>query len=314
MPAAGAHQERQARAQHVRGYDRAFLNGFETQKPGMRPSAFAERHDARASCGRLRLEPFDVLVVGGQNSCAALRKTVEDFGLGVGDVRDGVEELDMDGRHPRHDCDVRTNETRERRNLARVVHADFEHAEIGAFRHERQRKRHAPEIVVGFLRSVRAPRCRKHQAQHFLRAGLADAAGDGDDARACSLAGRAAERVQRFERIGYAKQAMGRCGRFERLLDDGGGGALFEGRRNELVSIRALALDGDKKIAALQCPAIDGDAADAQAVDPGCRFPVGFAQRRRDVRARPKRLSHGLTSARRRRPAPRRPLRDRKKE
>ena len=74
-----------------------------------------------------------------------------------------------------------------------MVHADLEDAELRRLRHARQRQRHAPMVVVGFLRGVRGAGVRQAQPQHLLGAGLARAAGDGDDAGIAAHARRPAD-------------------------------------------------------------------------------------------------------------------------
>ena len=96
----------------------------------------------------------------------------------------------------------------ERRDLARMVHADLEHAVLRGLRHARQRQRHAPVVVVGLLRGMRGAERRQAQAQRFLGAGLADAAGDGDDLRVAADARRARHAFQR--RAGGHRRAAAR--------------------------------------------------------------------------------------------------------
>ena len=81
---------------------------------------------------------------------------------------------------------------RQRRDLARMVHADLEHAERRASRHQRERQRHAPVIVVGGGRRMRLALLAEHEPQRFLGAGLADRAGDRDDLRAANARARPA--------------------------------------------------------------------------------------------------------------------------
>ena len=68
-------------------------------------------------------------------------------------------------------------------DLARMVHADLEHAVFGVPRHARKCQRHAPMIVVGGDRCVRRALSRQREAHRLLGAGLADRARDRDDPR-----------------------------------------------------------------------------------------------------------------------------------
>ncbi len=92
----------------------------------------AERNNRGAMGAGMRREPFELLIARRQDSGPALLQAFEDLRLRVRDIAERVEELDVDGRDPGDDGDVRAHEARQRRNLARVVHADFEHAEAGA--------------------------------------------------------------------------------------------------------------------------------------------------------------------------------------
>ena len=69
------------------------------------------------------------------------------------------------------------------RNFAEMVHADFEHAVRRVARHGGEAERHAPVIVVGRGRGMRAAQRAEGETQHLLRRRLAGAAGDGDDLR-----------------------------------------------------------------------------------------------------------------------------------
>ena len=79
------------------------------------------------------------------------------------------------------DRDVRPHQLDERRDLAGMVHADLEDAVARRRRHARQRQRHAPVVVERGRRIVDRALRRERARQHLLGAGLADAAGDGDD-------------------------------------------------------------------------------------------------------------------------------------
>ena len=71
-----------------------------------------------------------------------------------------------DGGDQRH---VRPGQPRQRRDLARRVHADLDHREVGVRRHPRQRQRHAPVVVEALLGRVHAcPARPSASAQHLL--------------------------------------------------------------------------------------------------------------------------------------------------
>ena len=67
-----------------------------------------------------------------------------------------AEKADMRLLHRGDDRDMRAREARERRDLAGMVHADLGDAERAVRRHPRQGQRHAPVVVVGSDRGMRA--------------------------------------------------------------------------------------------------------------------------------------------------------------
>ena len=101
--------------------------------------------------GRARrgIEPLIVRIVGIEDRDAAGHEARKNLGLGVGDGLDRVEEFEMHRRDGGDDRDMRSRQRGQRQNLARVVHADLDDAEVRLARHPRQGQRHAPMIVVG---------------------------------------------------------------------------------------------------------------------------------------------------------------------
>jgi hypothetical protein len=175
----------------------------------------------------------------------------------------------------------------QRRDLARVVHADFDTPKpVG--RPARQRQRHAPMIVVCLLGRVRRPRRAQAVAQHLLGAGLADAARDGNDAPVAACARGAANAFQRPQGIIDAQQrtagvaavhigARHDCRRRPGLV----------GSWHERVPVAHIG-QGDKHVAGLEAARIDGKARDTQR-----RRAVGVAVRRsHQVRPLPQGLRH----------------------
>ena len=225
---------------------------------------FAKRHDFGAFPAGLRRQPLEMLVFGRKNSNSALLEPFEDFCLCVSDVRERVEEFHMNRSNPGDNGNIGTDEACQRHNLARVVHADFENAVGYGFRHSRQRKRYAPEIVVGFFGSVREAGPRKHEAQHFLCAGFANAACHRGDARLRSCPRGFAKRIQRLERIRHPEQRAAR-GSIVAVLDDGSRCAVPEGGFYIFMPVCAFSSYRHEEMARLKRAAVDGNTA----CDPG---------------------------------------------
>ena len=142
----------------------------------------AEGRDPRGPRPRRGGEPLELRRVAIEHGDAAGLEPGEDLGLGVGDSFERAEMLDVHRRDRRHQRDMRPRHGDQRRDLAGVVHADLDHCEGGAGGQARQRQRHAPVIVVGGRGSMGRSEATERDPQHFLGAGLADRAGDGDDA------------------------------------------------------------------------------------------------------------------------------------
>ena len=108
--------------------------------------------------------------------------------------------------------------------------AHLEHSELGLPRHAREAEQDAGVVVVAFHRAMdlARPIAVERGVERFLRAGLSDRTGHADDRRFRTLAGRAAERLKRFERV-LDKDVWP----FHRLGDDRPCGPGFEGRLHE---------------------------------------------------------------------------------
>ena len=140
----------QVLAEHARLHPRRLAVDIAGKKRGVGLRALAEGQDeAHASRAGGIAQSLELRVVAIENGDATALQSTENLGLGVGDRLDRSEMFEMDGRDPRDDRDMRLRHCNQRRDLAGMVHADFEHAEARAFRHARQRQRYAPVIVVG---------------------------------------------------------------------------------------------------------------------------------------------------------------------
>ena len=174
--------------------------GFQlaTEQTNGGPGLLAESQDAgdavAAGMGCQTLELGIVLV---QHCRARRAHALEDLGLGVGDGLDGVEEFEMgrlDGGDDRH---IGPDHAGEGPQLAGMIHAELEHAQRDVARQAREAERHAPMIVQAAFIGVGLDLGRKREAQRFLGAGLADAAGDAHQARPAARASRQTQARQR---------------------------------------------------------------------------------------------------------------------
>ena len=180
--------------------------GFGLQRAALEPrvglAVRAEGDDARnagglGGVGELRELP-DVAIDDGR---AARLEPEKDFGLGLGDLLQRAEEFEMHRRDGGDDRHMRAHHLRERRDLAGMVHADFEHRVFRSFRQPRERERHAPVIVVGGGRGMRLAVGGERELQGLLGGGLADRAGDRDDLGLRARARGAAEIAQGLQHV-----------------------------------------------------------------------------------------------------------------
>src|SRR4029078_8475565 len=109
-------------------------------------------------------------------------------------------------------------------------------------------------------------RWRQRELQRLLGAGLADAAGHGDDAHLLyARTGGGAEIVQRGKRVGHAQQPRLAALALMGLLDDCARGAMRERRPDEEMAVAVEAAQRQESLAGREAPAVDGDTADRRA-------------------------------------------------
>ena len=193
----------------------------------------------------------------------------EDLGLGVGDRFFGAEVLDMrrgDGGDQR---DVRPDLPGQRGDLAGIVHAHFEHRELGVARHPREAQRHAGVVVVALDRAMDLARAVavERGVKRFLGAGLADRSGDADDRRAGCARATPGQRLERRER----RPRPARAGRRPACETSAPAAPAAKARVDELVAVVDGAGHGDEQVARPDLAAVEGDAGDLERRAAPCR-------------------------------------------
>ena len=232
-------------------------------------------------------QPFELWRVAVERRRPARFETEKDFRLRVGDRLDRAEVLDVDGRDRRHQRHVRPHHARKRRDFARMIHADLEHAEADACGHARERQRHAPVIVIGGGGGVGRADAGEHRAQHLLHGRLADRAGHRNNPRPRARARSDAQPFHGLERV-VDRERRAETGEppgpFAR--HDGRGSPGIEGASDVIMAVVRVALDGEEKIAGLKRATVDRDAADNLAQRRArrgaeCGRQFGFSPQRR---------------------------------
>ena len=196
---------------------------------------------------------------------------------------------DVGRPHVGNHAHVRLDLARQRLDLARMVHAQFEHAVARLARQAGQADRHTDMVVearrAGGCRRLR----REHGAQRILGAGLADRAGDARDPRLAARAPGVTEIDQRLHRVGDFHEIALRFGHIAR--DDRRRRAARQRIGHESMAVSVLAGHGKEQIALADGAAVEGDAASLERPRhrhrrQGARHFVGGPQRAHDASSR----------------------------
>ena len=179
--------------------------------------------------------------------------------------------LDVHGADVGDDGDIRPRDGGQVGHLAEVVHAHFEHGDLGVVRHVENGHGKAEVIVVVALGAGGMEAAREQAGRHFLGRRLADAAGDADDGDAGVLT------------VGCRQIAVGADGvgdedggdrRFHGSCDQRGLRAEARGHGDKVMAVGLLALDGDKEVAGPDSAGVGLDAGDGNGPLPPVRqFP-----------------------------------------
>ncbi len=142
VPAGKRHGVAQGLAGDACGYRAAGRGEIAVDQPRRRLVMRAEGDDARDAAARGRRgEAGEMRVVAVEDGSAARLDAGEDLGLGVGDRLDRGEEAEMRRLDRGDEGDMRARDAAQRRELARMVHAEFEDAEFGVARHAGESQR-----------------------------------------------------------------------------------------------------------------------------------------------------------------------------
>ena len=281
-------------AENARLHGRGVGLQRELDEPRVGLGVLAERDDAAdVRVLRLPLQPRELRIVAVDDGGAARLDALKNLGLRVGDGLDRGKELQMhrlDGGDDRH---MRPHEPGQRRDLARMVHAHFQHGVFRALRAARERQRHAPVIVVGCRRRMRLAVLRQRKPQRLLGAGLADRAGDADELGLAARTRGTRERDQAVQHVRHREQRRV-LGKFiaPARRNDGKAGVLLQCRLDELMPVARIALDREERLARRDRAGVDrkpGDAGRQRAMLLG-------AHRLRHRLDRPQRRAHATFS------------------
>ena len=206
-----------------------------------------------------------------EDADAVFRHAAEDLELGLQDALAGAQVLDVHGADVGDDGDIRPRDGGQVGHLAEVVHAHFEHGDLGVVRHVENGHGKAEVIVVVALGAGGMEAAREQAGRHFLGRRLADAAGDADDGDAGVLT------------VGCRQIAVGADGvgdedggdrRFHGSCDQRGLRAEARGHGDKVMAVGLLALDGDKEVAGPDSAGVGLDAGDGNGLCLRCDSPV----------------------------------------
>ena len=151
------------------------------------------RRSARCpAAARRPVQPLELRDIGIDHRGAARLDAGEDLRLRVRDGIERAEEFQMHRRDRGDDRHMRTHQRGQRRDLARMVHADLEHAELRRAAASARARAARPSDCCRRPPTRASRLAAEHEAQRLLGAGLADRAGHRDDLRAPSARARRA--------------------------------------------------------------------------------------------------------------------------
>ena len=180
-----------------------------------------------------------------------------DFAFGGNDAFEAAEAGKVrrgDVGNQRH---VGAGERGQLRDFAGVVRAHLYHR-IAVFVSEAQQgKRYADVVVEVADGGEGLPACLQQPLQHFFGAGFAVAAGDGEKLCLAACAAVAGECLQRGAGVG--DDDLRQVHVWPVFGDDGGNGAAFFRRRQEVFATEVFAAQSDKQFARLQAAAVGAD-------------------------------------------------------
>ena len=241
------------------------------------------------------------------------RCVLENLRLGVGDrVRRGEEpEVRVADVGPH--ADVRLGDADQRADFAGVIHAQLDDRDVRLVPQLEQRERQADVVVeIPLVPEHAVPRAQELR-RHFLRRGLAGAAGDRHDSarrrrrrtsRATSCSATVVSVDADEHRAVRRAIAAARLTSSGQRVDQHSRRAACERVGDELVAVEPLAANGDEEVARGQRPRVDRDAARSSSPDSPCT--ISPAGRGRHVARGQRDRFHALRHprpGRRRRPA-----------
>ena len=218
-----------------------------------------QRFQTVAGC----LKHGQVRVFGGQQGNAIFRQPLINFGFGAGNVRHAVEPAaDVRAHGVVHQRGIGRGNAGQRRQLAEMVHAHFNHGITVVFAQIQQSERQA-DVVVEIARRgqhrIRAEFGTQHLRQHFLHGRFAAGTGDPEHERVYGLAPRCRQLLQGVQRVGHEKAA---CNASQITARHNSPRAFGQHVRHKIVRVMILARQCDKQIAFLRLAAVGDDAAD----------------------------------------------------
>ena len=107
--------------------------------------------------------------------------TLDNLGLGAGDVLAAAQDTDVGGSDLAHDGKIGVGRLGQALNLMKMVHAHLEHQDLGIGRSGKHRERHADQVVEIALRGPDAITLGEHGGEHVLGRRLANRTGNADD-------------------------------------------------------------------------------------------------------------------------------------
>ena len=196
-----------------------------------------------------------------EHAHAARQHIMHDLQLGLQDALPRAEMLDVHRADVGNQRNVRLCDLRQIFHFAEVVHAHFEHGNLGVPRHIHDRHRQSQAVVLVALRLGRAERRFQQRRGHLLRRRLADGAGN---AHHLHIEHRAVSRGNRAVGLHCVLHLDGRQIGIDRAAHQRSHRAVADRGLGKVVAVHLIALECNKQVSASHLAGIRLNSVDAE--------------------------------------------------
>ena len=187
----------------------------------------------------------DVTVVRVEDDRPPRLQVFQQLPLGLGNLLDGPEKLDVHRTDVGVDADVGMGEPGQLGDLPFVIHPHLADHHFGVVGRVVDAERTADQIVEIAPGLEGSPLGADERGDHFLGGGLPGRAGDGDQKKVATFADGVCQLLKRHGRIGDSDHPLARR-QIGRNLTDHDALAGLQGLHGKLMAVEAITLDGEE--------------------------------------------------------------------